>query len=149
MCIFASTAIPKNTPHTPPLQPQPHPLTPLSPQVAKDPSDQKVVVVSAMGSCAESPIKVTDLLLNMIAKAARQDAAFLVDLAALQVSETHTYRGGRGRGGSSSCFGAGVPAAAAASTEGEAQQHSSSMCIHQVRLCRGAVEISLPMADVI
>lgn len=41
--------------------------------------------MSAMGSAAESPIKVTDLILNMIAKAARQDAAFLVDLAALQV----------------------------------------------------------------
>jgi hypothetical protein len=38
-----------------------------------------------MGSCAESPVKVTDLILNMIDKAARQDAAFLVDLAALQV----------------------------------------------------------------
>lgn len=41
--------------------------------------------MSAMGSAPESPVKVTDLLLNMIAKAARQDAAFLVDLAALQV----------------------------------------------------------------
>jgi hypothetical protein len=51
----------------------------------KDPAEQKVVVVSAMGSAVESPIKVTDLILNMIAKAARQDAAFLVDLAALQV----------------------------------------------------------------
>lgn len=58
----------------------------ITPQLIKDTtSQQKVVVVSAMGSAAESPIKVTDLILNMIAKAARQDAAFLVDLAALQV----------------------------------------------------------------
>ncbi len=45
----------------------------------------QVVVVSAMGSHESSPIKVTDLLLNMVAKAARQDEAFLLDLAALQV----------------------------------------------------------------
>ena len=46
----------------------------------------QVVVVSAMGSHPSSPVKVTDLLLNMVAKAARQDEAFLLDLAALQVS---------------------------------------------------------------
>ena len=45
----------------------------------------QVVVVSAMGSHESSPIKVTDLLLNMVAKAARQDEGFLLDLAALQV----------------------------------------------------------------
>ena len=45
----------------------------------------QVVVVSAMGSHESSPIKVTDLLLGMVAKAARQDEAFLLDLAALQV----------------------------------------------------------------
>ena len=45
----------------------------------------QVVVVSAMGSHESSPIKVTDLLLNMVAKAARQDEAFLLDLAELQV----------------------------------------------------------------
>lgn len=44
----------------------------------------KVVVVSAMGSAPSSPTKVTDLILNMIARAAKQDAAFLVDLAMLQ-----------------------------------------------------------------
>jgi hypothetical protein len=49
-----------------------------------EPGDSKVVVVSAMGSSPTSPIKVTDLILNMIKKAANQDAAFLVDLAALQ-----------------------------------------------------------------
>lgn len=45
---------------------------------------QRVMVVSAMGSHPSSPVKVTDLLLNMVAKAARQDEAFLLDLAALQ-----------------------------------------------------------------
>ena len=45
----------------------------------------QVVVVSAMGSHESSPVKVTDLLLNMVAKAARQDEGFLLDLAALQV----------------------------------------------------------------
>jgi bifunctional aspartokinase / homoserine dehydrogenase 1 len=44
-----------------------------------------VVVVSAMGAHPSSPVKVTDLLLNMVAKAQRQDEAFLLDLAALQV----------------------------------------------------------------
>ncbi len=43
--------------------------------------------MSAMGSHPSSPIKVTDLLLNMVAKAQRQDEAFLLDLAALQVWE--------------------------------------------------------------
>jgi aspartokinase len=45
----------------------------------------QVVVVSAMGAHPSSPVKVTDLLLNMVAKAQRQDEAFLLDLAALQV----------------------------------------------------------------
>ncbi len=45
----------------------------------------QVIVVSAMGSHPESKVKVTDLLLNMVAKAVRQDDAFLLDLAALQV----------------------------------------------------------------
>ena len=52
--------------------------------IIDDAADSKVVVVSAMGSTKESPIKVTDLILNMVAKAAKQDAAFLVDLASLQ-----------------------------------------------------------------
>ncbi|GBF98799.1 bifunctional aspartate kinase homoserine dehydrogenase [Raphidocelis subcapitata] len=52
--------------------------------VIDDPAEGKVVVVSAMGSTKESPIKVTDLILNMVARAAKQDAAFLVDLASLQ-----------------------------------------------------------------
>jgi hypothetical protein len=53
-------------------------------QLMVDDPSQKVVVVSAMGSHPTSPLKVTDLILNMIKKAANQDAAFLVDLAALQ-----------------------------------------------------------------
>lgn len=44
----------------------------------------KLVVVSAMGSHPSSPVKVTDLLLNMIRKAAARDAAYLAELAALQ-----------------------------------------------------------------
>lgn len=68
----------------------------------KETTDQTVVVVSAMGSSPESPVKVTDLILNMISKAARQDAAFLVDLAALQVRRVMfvgegKHREGRGR----------------------------------------------------
>jgi aspartokinase len=54
--------------------------------VVDDPAEQKLVVVSAMGSHPSSPVKVTDLLLNMVAKASKQDQAFLIDLAALQVS---------------------------------------------------------------
>ena len=53
--------------------------------VVDDPAEQKLVVVSAMGSHPSSPVKVTDLLLNMVAKASKQDQAFLIDLAALQV----------------------------------------------------------------
>lgn len=52
--------------------------------IIDDPAGGKVVVVSAMGSTKQSPIKVTDLILNMVSKAAKQDAAFLVDLASLQ-----------------------------------------------------------------
>ncbi|KAI3427052.1 hypothetical protein D9Q98_006993 [Chlorella vulgaris] len=47
-------------------------------------AEQQVVVVSAMGSHPSSPLKVTDLLLNMVSKAAAQNQEFLVDLAALQ-----------------------------------------------------------------
>lgn len=45
------------------------------PQIINEPAQQTVTVVSAMGSCAESPVKVTDLILNMIDKAARQVGA--------------------------------------------------------------------------
>ena len=52
--------------------------------VVDEPAQCKLVVVSAMGSHPSSPVKVTDLLLNMVAKASQQDQAFLIDLAALQ-----------------------------------------------------------------
>lgn len=60
--------------------------------VIKDPAQGKVVVVSAMGSHSSSPIKVTDLILNMIKRAAKQDAAFLLDLAALQEKHVETAK---------------------------------------------------------
>ena len=56
--------------------------------IMEQPAAQKMVVVSAMGSHPTSPVKVTDLLINMVAKASKQDQAFLIDLAALQV---HSY----------------------------------------------------------
>jgi len=52
--------------------------------IVDEAAEQKLVVVSAMGSHPSSPVKVTDLLLNMVAKASKQDQAFLIDLAALQ-----------------------------------------------------------------
>ena len=53
--------------------------------VTEDTAERKLVVVSAMGAHPSSPVKVTDLLLNMVDKAGKQDQAFLIDLAALQV----------------------------------------------------------------
>lgn len=73
----------------------------------KETTDQTVVVVSAMGSSPESPVKVTDLILNMISKAARQDAAFLVDLAALQVRRVMFVGEGETQGGKGPCGGQG------------------------------------------
>ncbi len=58
--------------------------------VVEESAVQKLVVVSAMGSHPSSPVKVTDLLLNMVAKASKQDQAFLIDLAALQVPQCST-----------------------------------------------------------
>jgi hypothetical protein len=43
-----------------------------------------MVIVSAMGSHPTSPVKVTDLLLNMISKAAARDDAYLQEIEALQ-----------------------------------------------------------------
>jgi aspartokinase/homoserine dehydrogenase 1 len=60
--------------------------------IVGDAGESTVVVVSAMGSAPDSPIKVTDLILNMIAKAAKQDAAWLVDLAALQEKHVATAK---------------------------------------------------------
>lgn len=58
--------------------------------ILADPAQFKAVVVSAMGSHPSSPVKVTDLLLNMVSKAAKQDQAFLIDLAALQEKHVKT-----------------------------------------------------------
>lgn len=60
--------------------------------ISDDTSNNKVVVVSAMGSHPSSPVKVTDLLINMVNKAARQDEAFLLDLAALQEKHIETAK---------------------------------------------------------
>ena len=59
--------------------------------IIDEPAQQKMVVVSAMGSHPSSPVKVTDLLLNMVAKASKQNQAFLIDLAALQVGAEHPW----------------------------------------------------------
>lgn len=40
-----------------------------------------------MGSHPSSPVKVTDLLINMVGKAANQDQEFLLDLTALQARQ--------------------------------------------------------------
>lgn len=49
-------------------------------------------ITSAMGSHPLNPVKVTDLILNMIAKAADKDDAFLLDLAALQEKHINTAK---------------------------------------------------------
>jgi len=51
------------------------------------------MVVSAMGSHATSPVKVTDLMLQMIEKAAKQDVGFMMDLAAIQEKHVNTAKG--------------------------------------------------------
>ncbi len=60
--------------------------------ICSDLAEQKVVVVSAMGSHPTSLIKVTDVLLNMVAKASRQDEGFLLDLAAIQQKHIETAK---------------------------------------------------------
>ena len=45
-----------------------------------------------MGSHPTSLIKVTDVLLNMVAKASRQDEGFLLDLAAIQEKHIETAK---------------------------------------------------------
>ncbi|CAK0785763.1 hypothetical protein CVIRNUC_008974 [Coccomyxa viridis] len=60
--------------------------------IVDEPAQQKMVVVSAMGSHPSSPVKVTDLLLNMVAKASKQNQAFLIDLAALQEKHVETAK---------------------------------------------------------
>lgn len=51
-----------------------------------------------MGSHPTSPVKVTDLLINMVTKASRQDEGFLLDLAALQEKHTDAARALLGEG---------------------------------------------------
>lgn len=58
----------------------------------EDPAENKILVVSAMGSHPTSPTKVTDLILRMIDKAAKQDVGFMMDLAALQEKHVNTAR---------------------------------------------------------
>jgi aspartokinase/homoserine dehydrogenase 1 len=72
--------------------------------IIDDPAEGKVVVVSAMGSTKESPIKVTDLILNMVSRAAKQDAAFLVDLASLQEKHVSAAKALLGEGPALSSF---------------------------------------------
>jgi bifunctional aspartokinase / homoserine dehydrogenase 1 len=60
--------------------------------LVSEPGNSKLVVVSAMGSHPTSPVKVTDLLINMVTKAANQDEAFLLDLAALQEKHIDTAK---------------------------------------------------------
>ncbi|KAL6783911.1 AHD1 [Auxenochlorella protothecoides x Auxenochlorella symbiontica] len=52
-----------------------------SPEAA---GERRLAVLSAMGSHPSSPVKVTDLLLAMVAKAGRRDESYLLELAALQ-----------------------------------------------------------------
>lgn len=58
--------------------------------IIENPGSNKVVVVSAMGSHPTSPVKVTDLILNMIKRASKSDPAFLIDLAAVQEKHVTT-----------------------------------------------------------
>ena len=60
--------------------------------ICSDMAEHKVVVVSAMGSHPTSLVKVTDVLLNMVAKASRQDEGFLLDLAAIQEKHIETAK---------------------------------------------------------
>lgn len=57
---------------------------------ASAPSSSAAVVVSAMGAHPSSPIKVTDLLLSVVSKAAARDASFSEDLAALRAKHVET-----------------------------------------------------------
>lgn len=72
--------------------------------VIKESGEGKVVVVSAMGSHPSSPVKVTDLLLNMIKRAANSDAAFLLDLATLQDKHVETAKALLGQSGELTAF---------------------------------------------
>lgn len=56
----------------------------------QEPSRRTMVVVSALGSHPSSPVKTTDLLLNMVAKAAKQDQAFILDLESIREKHIKT-----------------------------------------------------------
>lgn len=60
--------------------------------VVQEDGAKKMIVVSAMGSHPTSPVKVTDLILNMIDRAQKKDEAFLLDLAALQEKHISTAK---------------------------------------------------------
>lgn len=55
-------------------------------------SQKVLAVVSALGSHPSSPVKVTDLILKMIDKAARQDDSFVADLSALKEKHIETAK---------------------------------------------------------
>lgn len=75
-------------------------------------SPKTFAVVSAMGSHPTSPVKVTDLILNMISKAAKKDDGFLMDLNALEEKHMST---------ANELLGADTPEAQAELTEFSAQ----------------------------
>ena len=69
----------------------------------EDPNAAAAVVVSAMGAHPSSPVKVTDLLLSVISKAASRDPSYSEDLAVLRAKHVETadelLLGGGGGGG--------------------------------------------------
>jgi hypothetical protein len=67
-------------------------LADLSFTIVQTGGKKTLVIVSAMGSHETSPVKVTDLILNMIEKAANKDDGFLLDLAALQEKHESTAK---------------------------------------------------------
>ncbi|GMH34042.1 hypothetical protein BSKO_01876 [Bryopsis sp. KO-2023] len=73
-------------------------ITEAAKLVYDDSAEKKVMVVSAMGSHATSPVKVTDLILRMIEKASKQDVGFMLDLAALQEKHVTAAKGLLGDG---------------------------------------------------
>ena len=62
----------------------------LASRSKEDPRASAAVVVSAMGAHPSSPVKVTDLLLSVVSKAASRDPGFADDLAALRAKHVET-----------------------------------------------------------
>ena len=62
----------------------------LEERSVNDSASSAAVVVSAMGAHPSSPVKVTDLLLSVVSKAAARDASFPEDLAALRAKHVET-----------------------------------------------------------